>query len=359
MNWIRALVIGTLMLGCMVTMIRGDEAEAGGAKKFYIALDTNPAHFRNRIVSNFVNELKKTTGTELDIRVFHSGQLFKGRDELKGLAWGNIQMAVPGILSLSRFETNLNLFTLPAFYGLPYSVMRQLANGPTFKRLNNRIEQNLPVKVIGPYLELGYLDTFSVGSPVRSVADYAGMKVRVPGGAADIVRYKLLGANPVAIPFADVPLALSQGGVDGISSSYETVKSGLLWDTGLLYAFEDRAAYFLYIPLVSDIFWQQASPRIREAILDAWSRTATKGQEYAEEQQQMAKAEFIRHGGQVIVPDQMELEKKRQELLSSTPRIIQQLDMDSTLVSQAIEEIDNYLKDHPLSHTTIGKGAAE
>ncbi len=354
MNWIRLLVIGALAHSCMIAT-----PQAGEAEKFYIALDTNPGHFRNRIVSDFVDELKKITGTELDIRIFHSGQLFKGRDELKGLAWGNIQMAVPGVLSLSRFEPNLNLFTLPAFYGLPYTVMRQLASGPTFTRLNNRIEQKLPVKVIGPYLELGYLDTFSVGTPVRSVADYVGMKVRVPGGAADIERYKLLGANPVAIPFADVPLALSQGGVDGISSSYETVKSGILWDTGLLYAFEDRAAYFLYIPVVSNIFWQQASPHIRNAILNAWARTAMKGQEYAEEQQQKAKAEFIHHGGKVFVPDQMELEKKRQELLSSTPRIIRQLGMDGTLVHQAIEEIDSYLADHPLSDEPYRAGGAE
>lgn len=324
-------------------------SQAETVEKFYISLDTNPSHFRNQIVEEFVEELSRTTGNALEIRVFHSGQLYKGRDELKALAWGNIQMAVPAVLSMSRFETNLNVLSLPAFYGLPYYVMRKLANGRTIERLNDRIEQRLPVRVIGPYLELGYLNTFTVAAPISSVSNYKGLKIRVPGGSADIERYKLLGANPVAIPFADVPMALSQGAVDGISTSYETVRSGILWDTGLIYAFEDRGAYLQYIPIVSNRFWDKASPSIQHAVLNAWSKVSVDGHTIAEEKQQLAKAQFIEHGGQVIVPGQSELEAKRQELLGSTPRIARQLGLNDDLVKQALQEVENYLETYALS----------
>ena len=344
------LVLTALLYAVGITSSKAETVE-----KFYISLDTNPTHFRNQIVDKFVEELSSTTGEALEIRVFHSGQLYKGRDELKALAWGSIQMAVPAVLSMSRFETNLNVLSLPAFYGLPYDVMRQLANGPTIDQLNDRMEQRLPVRIIGPYLELGYLDTFTVTAPITSVSAYRGLKIRVPGGAADIERYKLLGANPVAIPFADVPMAISQGAVDGISSTYETVRSGILWDTGLIYAFEDRGAYLQYIPLVSNRFWDTASPQIQQAILNAWSKVSVNGQVFAEEQQQLAKAEFIKNGGQVIVPEQSELDTKRQELLGSTPRIVRQFDLDVELVNLALQEVENYLEIHDSQKETASK----
>src|SRR5690606_35645971 len=149
---------------------------------------------------------------------------------IKALMWGDVDMAMPTPLYVARFEPAANVTSLPMFYGQPPEIMQQVLDGPLSTALARRVEARLPVKVLSPSFDLGYVQVFSTDRPLRQSEDLRGLKIRVPSGAATIRMLRLQGANPVAIPWSDVPLGLSQGNIDAVATTFETLYSGALWD---------------------------------------------------------------------------------------------------------------------------------
>ena len=57
-------------------------------------------------------------------------------------------------------------------------------------------------------------------------------------------------ATPNVTAWPDVPLALSQGTFDGLSSTDESLASAKLWESGVKYGFEDHEFVGFYVPMM-------------------------------------------------------------------------------------------------------------
>lgn len=240
-----------------------------------VSLDTPSNHFRNRLLHDFAERLQTVSGGELTLEIYESGQLMSDRDVAKALALGLIDFAIPADSKIARFEPNAALLSLPVFYGQPSNIVYSLVDGPVGDRIRASIESQLDVVVLDPVLDLGFTATYSTEKPLRSLRDYSGLKVRFPGGVGPAELFKQLGAVPVAVPFPDVPLALSQGNLDAIQSTHETVRSAKLWDAGLNYCLEDNAYLIQYIPMVSQQALQKLSPAQEKILFDSWREVAS------------------------------------------------------------------------------------
>lgn len=307
---------------------------------FRISLDTGPNHLRNITVSAFIKELRARTEGKLSVVLFHSGQVAKGRDTPKALYWGLIDMSVTAIPHLARYVPDANVYSLPVFYGLPVEVTRRAIAGPLGTEINLQLEDKLQVRVLRPYVELGYTVTFTTDQKVHNTADHSGLKLRSPGGAAAVARIRLLGASPIALPFGDVPLALSQGALDGINSTFETVRSGKLWDSGLSYAYADQGEVLFYVPMISKKFWDRSPQDVRDAIIEAWGAAAANVGAFSEQRQADARREFEAGGGQVVDADAAELTKSRDAMLPDLNRLAVELNIDPDLIALAMAAVE-------------------
>ena len=162
-----------------------------------------------------------------------------------------------------------------------------------------------------------------------------GLKIRVFSGAANVLRLRALGGYPVMLPFADVPIALSQGTVDAIESTAETVATGQLWDAGLRVCFRQQTTFVQYIPLISGHFWQQASPRLRVGMVRLWNQIVDEERLDAANRQLAAIATCIANGMTLIQPSKASLEAAKNVLLPLTDRFIATLGIDPELAQQA------------------------
>src|SRR5690606_22948485 len=79
-----------------------------------------------------------------------------------------------------------------------------------------------------------------------------------------------LGAEGISIPFPDVPLAISQGTVDAMLSTNETIRSAQLYEAGLGTALVDQVAVLYYIPVVNKAFFEGLSEEHRATFLEVW-----------------------------------------------------------------------------------------
>ena len=308
---------------------------------FRISLNTGPNHVRNIALEKFIAELKSRAGDKLDVQLFPSGQLFKGPDVPKALAQGSLEMGVPIILYVSRIVPNAGIADMPMFYGRSVDDIHKVFDGPIGAQLNAEVEEKLGVKILGPYLDLGFGSIFTTERKVESVSDLAGLKLRVPGSVAGKKRYELADSAAVAIPFADVPLALSQGSVDGLMTTHETIRSAKLWESGLKYAFDDRQVFLQYVPMIGRPAWNKMDAETRKIVSDAWNSTIGDARALAARRQAEAREEGIKNGIQAATGSSADLNAFRAKLMQEQDAIIEETGMDPAFAARVAEALEN------------------
>lgn len=326
---------GLAVAGLIAAMATGAEA----AEKLRISLDTNPTHVRNKGVEMFVENLKEKVGDTLEIEVYPSAQLYRDIDVGRALRQGSVEMAIPGTWVLDGMVPSAAITSLPMFYGIDEAATLELMDGAVGQAINSRIEDGICVKVLGPWMNLGFSHFYSTDKPLKSHEDLKGLKIRISGGTANAARAEGLGATPNVIPWPDVPLALSSGVVDAISSTHESIASAKLWDSGLRYSFEDQQWFGQYVPMVSCDFWESQPEEVRTAMTEAWSETIGEARKMAADAQQKARQTLMDNGIEMATASDEELARVREELMKSQDSIAAEMGIEPELVEQALNEL--------------------
>jgi C4-dicarboxylate-binding protein DctP len=304
---------------------------------FTITVDTGPNHIRNITLRSFMERLSEATGGELVAELYESGQLYAARDEARAVARGDVQMSVTTNSALSAFASDLNALDMPLFVGLTPEQLSDIIDGPFGQLLAERTAEQLDVVVPGRWFLLGYADTFGAGRDFASFDDYQGARVRIFGGAAFIARLAALGAEGLAIPFPDVPLALTNRTIDGLLTTSETVRSGQLYESGVRSAFTDNAAVLFYIPVVNRAFFDGLSEAHRAAFLEAWDSVIDEQRSEALRRQAEAREHNSANGIVYTDPSPEELAEANAKLQEIVPQLVTDLGVDPAVVALARE----------------------
>src|SRR5690606_23735640 len=158
---------------------------------------TAPSHVRNVSIHAFSDEILKRSEGRLAIEVFDSASQYRDPDVAIALAQGAVDMAVPADQHLSKFVPETGILLLPMVYGLPRETLYRVTDGPLGDEIRRALEEKLDVVVLGRALDLGHGTVFSSDSAIVTPEGLQGRKVRVPGGAATLERYRVFGASPV------------------------------------------------------------------------------------------------------------------------------------------------------------------
>jgi len=276
----------------------------------------NPAdHIQVQMVQRFAADAMARSQGRLRLDVVSSATLFSDAELPRALTQGRVDMGVVGIWLLDRFAPDLGVFFLPSLYGRDAEDSQSLAAGPLGDDINRQLEQRLRVKVLGPWIDLGFAHLFTAGQAIRHASDLAGLTIRVAGSQANSLRLTTLGAQPVTLPWPDVRPALIQGSVDGVLTTYETVVRGRLWEAGIRYAYEDREYFARYIPLIASSTWQRLPPDLQDILASAWMAIVPEARSSARRAQEDARATLIANGITITVPTQAERTATRQQLI--------------------------------------------
>lgn len=314
-------------------------APALAQEKLRISVDTNPSHVRNKGTEIFVDELKKRIGDKLTVELYPSAQLFRDRDIPKALRQGAIEMGIPGTWQLDGIEPNMAIQTLPMFYGVERDIVHDVMDGKLGAFLNKRMEERMKVKILGKWADLGMQQFYSATKPINSYGDLKGMKMRFSGGSANSGRIKAQGAVPTLIPFPDLPLAMSQGVVDGVATTHESAASAKLYDSGLKYGFEDNQFMGQYVPMINRDFWNKQPQDVQKAIVEAWATAVTQQREMAAKAQIDARDTLMQHGVKMAQPSAEAAAAMRKSLMAIQDDLVKGMKIDVDAVEIAKDEL--------------------
>ena len=287
----------------------------------------------------FVQRLIKRSGGKLEPKVYHSAQLYKDVHVTKALNMGSVEMAVPGNFVLEGFETNATLTMLPMFFGMPQKITEQLIDGEVGKTVSKKLGEKLNVKVIGRVFEMGYDNCYTLKKKITKLEDFKGLKIRYAGGSISAAKFKALGAGAVFIAWPDVPMALAQGTIDGLSSTTKSVEGAKLHETGLKYAVETRTNIFYYYPMVNLKFWNSLPPDLQNIFLEVWNEVVPEQREIARREQQTAKEFLQSKGMEFYEPGEGRIGQMAQAYHACSRRFSKELKHDPELIKLAMKAL--------------------
>ena len=173
----------------------------------------------------FSELLKAKTNGALDIKIFADGSLGAFQAAISGVRGGTIDMAVSGSANFSGLVPLLGVFDIPFMFKDSAHAYRVL-DGKIGQDMLDRLGE-FGMKGLA-FWDNGWRELTNSKHPVKTPADVKGLKVRTTGSPAHIEAFKLLGANPVPMPLAELYTALEMKTVDA-----QEHPLGVLWSAKL------------------------------------------------------------------------------------------------------------------------------
>ena len=218
---------------------------------------------KGRAAEHFRKLAEERTKGRVKVEVYPNSQLYKDREEMEALQIGAVQMLAPslskfGPLGVRAFE----LFDLPYIFPNKETLYRVM-DGEIGKRLFRQLEEK---KITGLAFWDNGFKQMSANRPLRTVADFKGLKMRIQSSKVLEAEMKALGANQQVMAFSEVYSALQQGVVDGTENPVSNFYTQKMNEVQKHLTFSDHG-YLGYAVIVNKHFWDGLPADIR-AILD-------------------------------------------------------------------------------------------
>jgi C4-dicarboxylate-binding protein DctP len=196
------------------------------------------------------------------VEVYANSTLYKDREEIEALQLGAVQMLAPslskfGPLGVKEFEA----FDLPFLFS-GHDALRKVTEGAVGKELLKRLEAK---GIVGlAYWDNGF-KAFSAGRPLRTPADFRGLRMRIQSSTVIEAQMRALGAHPQVMAFSDVYPALRAGVVDGTENPISNLYTQRMHEVQRHVTLTNHG-YLGYAAIVNKRFWDGLPSDVREQL---------------------------------------------------------------------------------------------
>jgi TRAP-type C4-dicarboxylate transport system substrate-binding protein len=252
---------------------------------------------RAQMMQKFVEGL----GDGFDVELYYGGNLFKQGTELVALQRGNLEMGNIAPQDIANQVPAFSILTA-AYVFRDADHMRAFYASDFGKEFVGKAEEQLKIRILGPT----YFGTRQVGlkpeKEIRTPADMAGIKLRMPGGDAWQFLGKALGANPTPMAYAEVYTGLQTGAIDGQDNPLPNVQNMKFYEVMSQIVLTSHLVGYDLLT-ISKTAWDALSPEQQEKLQAAataaidWSQA-----EHLKMEGELAKS-FEEKGLKVYTPD--------------------------------------------------------
>ena len=214
---------------------------------------------------------EKATNGRVKVEVYPNSTLYKDKEEMEALQLGAVQMLAPslakfGPLGVKEFE----VFDLPYIFPTK-EVLYRVTEGPIGKGLFEKLSSK---GITGlAYWDNGF-KVMSANKPLRTPADFKGLKMRIQSSKVLDAQMRALGANPQVMAFSEVYQALQTGVVDGTENPPSNLYTQKMHEVQKHVTLSDHG-YLGYAVIVNKKFWNGLPADIRKGLEKAM-KEATK-----------------------------------------------------------------------------------
>lgn len=257
---------------------------------------THPEHLA---ALQFARRVEQRSNGQIKFEIFPAGQLGSENEVLEKVRLGAIDMAASTQNYLVKYEKAFAVVLMPYLFD-SYAHAHRVLDGPAMNWLAPLAEKQ--GFVILSNWEWGFRDLSNNKRPINRPEDVRGLKIRVPPVMGIEATMQALGAQVSKIGFNELPLALSQGVVDGQENPLNVIYYFKLHEVQRYLALT-RHVYYNQIHVMSVKSWAKLTPT-QQTIVREESKAAGDGVRkiiVSEEEELIAK--MVAAGVKVTRPD--------------------------------------------------------
>lgn len=196
------------------------QARAQGAKVVKLAHHLSLQSEQHRTAERFAELVQKYSGGALTVRVLPSAQAGGQREAIESVSLGAIEMAYGESGLYANSVSRFGVIALPYLYR-DFKHWEAVVDGPVGQGLAGELQKASGLRIMN-WMVGGFRDTYLRNKPIRTPADFAGVKIRLPEAPVFVRTFQALGAIPTPIPAPEMYSALQTGVVDAMEGSPET-----------------------------------------------------------------------------------------------------------------------------------------
>ena len=203
---------------------------------------------------------------QLKVTVFPAGALGNERESEESLQLGTLDLTFGGPGVLTNFDAKIGIFDMPFMFH-DYDHANAVMDGPIGAAVFDSLRDNAGIRVLASGAQ-GFRNVLTRGKPIASMADLAGVKIRTPEADTFIRAFRLIGANPVPVPWGDTYLAVQNGVVDGMEGTAEVMRNFKMYEVGKNLAITGHILATLQL-MVSEKVFSTLTPQMQKVLSDA------------------------------------------------------------------------------------------
>ena len=212
-----------LMLCLCLLLVTGVFSAFAQAKKINLNQTSSAAHPWQKACEAWAKAVQEKTQGRYTVQVYPNATLAQGNYSvmMEMVQAGTIQAAVESLTVLSAYNKDVSILNKPFLFNDVAHTTRFLsADVPVWKKWMGQFEKaNLVIISTAPRPMRQLNNRVRM---IKSPADMAGMKFRVPMNDFYVKIFETLGAKPVPMPSSEIYTAIQLGTADGEDNSVQT-----------------------------------------------------------------------------------------------------------------------------------------
>jgi tripartite ATP-independent transporter DctP family solute receptor len=274
-------------------------APAAMAQTFKMALGDAAGGTQWELGTKFTELLQQKTDGKVKVDLFPNGQLGDEQDTVNNAAMGLLDFSILAINNITPFSPTVGLLTLPYVIQSAEDA-RTLTQGDIGRELTENTIRDAGVRIVG-WAYSGFRVLTNSKRPVRTLDDLKGLVIRVPRNEIMIASYQAWGINPTPMSWAETFTALQQRVVDGQDNPYITVHAMKFYEVQK-YITNIRYVFSLEPLIISEAVFQQQSPALQQAILEAGQAATAHSFQYLLDTEARIRDELTAKGMEITDP---------------------------------------------------------
>jgi TRAP-type C4-dicarboxylate transport system substrate-binding protein len=264
------------------------------------------------IRAGMMKQFGEAVGDFATLEPYYGGNLFKQGTELVALQRGNLEMGNIAPQDVSNQIPAWSLLT-SGYLFRDAAHLRAFFDSEVGAEFKQMAEDQLGIHILGPT----YFGIRQVGlrgdKEIRTPADMAGIKLRMPGGDAWQFLGNALGANPTPMAYAEVYTGLQTGAIDGQDNPLPNVENMKFYEVmDQIVLTSHLVGYDLLV--ISKTAWDGLSPENQAALEAAATAAIDVSQQAHIDREAALLAQFEANGLKIYEPDVTAFRENAQQM---------------------------------------------
>lgn len=191
----------------------------------HYSVESHPMHLAS---VQFADAVASRTGGMVKVSIFPNSKLGNSQEILEQVSLGAVDLAIPTEPAMAKYVKKFNLVTGP-FAFKDYAATDKFFAGGFIPWVSPDMER-AGFKYLARW-EWGFRNYTTSKRAILKPEDMKGLKIRTPPDFVNSATVKALGGTAQTIAFAELPMALKQGVVDGQENPIGVIYSNKMYET--------------------------------------------------------------------------------------------------------------------------------